>query len=104
MIAAATLVITFFSYRFLLQNDRAKSGNKLILGKPDPYIAYLGLLVFFAGICEGGMFDWSGIYLQGSRKSGNLYVGISHLYDLYGESQDLHRIGSSKKSEWPILL
>ncbi len=63
-VAAATLVITFFSYRFLLQNDRAKSGNKLILGKPDPYIAYLGLLVFFAGICEGGMFDWSGIYFK----------------------------------------
>ena len=64
MVAAATLVITLFSYRFLLQNDRAKSGNKLILGKPDPYIAYLGLLVFFAGICEGGMFDWSGIYFK----------------------------------------
>ena len=64
MVAVATLVITFFSYRFLLQNDRAKSGNKLILGKPDPYIAYLGLLVFFAGICEGGMFDWSGIYFK----------------------------------------
>ena len=64
MVAVATLVTTFFSYRFLLQNDRAKSGNKLILGKPDPYIAYLGLLVFFAGICEGGMFDWSGIYFK----------------------------------------
>ena len=31
MVAVATLVITFFSYRFLLQNDRAKFGNKLIL-------------------------------------------------------------------------
>ncbi|HET6541618.1 MAG TPA: MFS transporter, partial [Chryseolinea sp.] len=37
MVGMATLVITFFSYRFLLQNDRAKSGNKLILGRPDPY-------------------------------------------------------------------
>ena len=64
MITATTLVITLFSYRFLLRNDRAKSGNKLILGRPDPYIAYLGLLVFFAGICEGGMFDWSGIYFK----------------------------------------
>jgi MFS family permease len=64
MVAAVTLVITLFSYRFLLQKDRARSGNKLILGKPDPYIAYLGLLVFFAGICEGGMFDWSGIYFK----------------------------------------
>ena len=64
IVAVLTLVITSFSYRFLLRNDRAKSGNKLILGKPDPYIAYLGLLVFFAGLCEGGMFDWSGIYFK----------------------------------------
>lgn len=64
VVACLTLLITFISYRFLLRNDRATSGNKLIFGKPDPYIAYLGLLVFFAGICEGGMFDWSGIYFK----------------------------------------
>ena len=64
LISAMTAIITFFSYRYLLRNDRATSGNKLILGKPDPYIAYLGLLVFFSGICEGGMFDWSGIYFK----------------------------------------
>jgi len=64
MVAVTTLVLTFSSYRFLLRNDRSKSGNKLILGKPDPYIAYLGMLVFFAGLCEGGMFDWSGIYFK----------------------------------------
>src|SRR5690606_25385570 len=30
----------------------------------DPYIFYLGLIVFLCAICEGGMFDWSGIYFQ----------------------------------------
>ena len=63
-VSLLTLLITFFSYKYLLRNDRSKSGNKLILGKPDPYIVYLGLLVFFAGLCEGGMFDWSGIYFK----------------------------------------
>lgn len=64
IVSSLTLLITFFSYRYLLRNDRSTSGNKLILGKPDPYIVYLGLLVFFAGLCEGGMFDWSGIYFK----------------------------------------
>jgi MFS family permease len=64
MVSAAIIGATFVSYRFLLRNDRSESGNKLALGKPDPYIIYLGLLVFFAAICEGGMFDWSGIYFQ----------------------------------------
>ena len=63
-IALATFSITILSFRYLLTNDRAKKGNKLILGKPDPYILYLGLLVFFAAVCEGGMFDWSGIYFN----------------------------------------
>lgn len=64
MVSAAIILTTLFSYRFLLRNDRSTSGNKLVFGKPDPYILYLGLLVFFAAICEGGMFDWSGIYFQ----------------------------------------
>ncbi|MBG6233734.1 MFS family permease [Pedobacter sp. CAN_A7] len=64
VIALISLLITCYSYRFLLQDDRSTSGNKLVLSKPDPYILYLGLIVFFSAICEGGMFDWSGIYFQ----------------------------------------
>jgi MFS family permease len=63
-VAVASILINLYSYRFLLRNDRAASGNKLAFGKPDPYILNLGLLVFFAAVCEGGMFDWSGIYFQ----------------------------------------
>lgn len=63
-VSILTLVTTSLSYKYLLRNDRSTSGNKLIIGKPDPYIFYLGLLVFFAGLCEGGMFDWSGIYFK----------------------------------------
>ena len=64
IVAIITLLITCYSYRYLLKNDRAEKGNKIIVGKPDPYILYLGLVVFFSAICEGGMFDWSGIYFK----------------------------------------
>lgn len=63
-VAILMLIITCYSYRFLLQGDRSETGNKLILSKPDPYIFYLGIVVFLCAICEGGMFDWSGIYFQ----------------------------------------
>ncbi|MCC9137001.1 MFS transporter [Pontibacter silvestris] len=63
-VSGLTILIVLVSYRHLLRNDLSASGNKLVLGKPDPYILYLGLLVFFAAVCEGGMFDWSGIYFQ----------------------------------------
>lgn len=64
VIAGITILAALYSYRFLLKNDRATTGNKLTMSKPDPYIVYLGLLVFFAAICEGGMFDWSGVYFK----------------------------------------
>jgi MFS family permease len=64
IIAIISLLITCYSFQFLLKDDRSTSGNKLVLSKPDPYILYLGLIVFFSAICEGGMFDWSGIYFQ----------------------------------------
>jgi MFS family permease len=64
IISILTIVIALYSYRFLLQHDRSTTGNKLSMSKPDPYIVYLGLLVFFAAICEGGMFDWSGVYFK----------------------------------------
>jgi MFS family permease len=64
VVSILTMVTTISAQRFLLRNDRAVSGNKLKFGKPDPYIVYLGLIVFFAAICEGGMFDWGGVYFR----------------------------------------
>lgn len=63
-VAVVMLLVTIYSYQFLLKGDRSETGNKLVLSKPDPYIFYLGLVVFLCAICEGGMFDWSGIYFQ----------------------------------------
>lgn len=64
IIAIITLFVTLFTFRGLDGNDRATSGNRIAFAKPDPYIVYLGILVFLAAVCEGGMFDWSGIYFR----------------------------------------
>jgi MFS family permease len=64
IIACAALLCAFIAHKHLIRNDRAPAGNKLQLGKPDLYIVYLGLMVFLAAVCEGGMFDWSGIYFK----------------------------------------
>ncbi|HET7179519.1 MAG TPA: MFS transporter [Chryseosolibacter sp.] len=64
IVGVITFLTTLYGKQFLLRKDRAATGNRLALGKPDPYIVYLGLIVFFAAICEGGMFDWSGVYFK----------------------------------------
>ncbi len=63
-ISGITLLLVILSYPYLLRNDRTASGNTLILGKPDRYILLLGMIVFLSAICEGGMFDWSGVYFR----------------------------------------
>jgi len=64
IIAGMTALITVGLSNFLLKGDRAEKGNKIIIGKPDPFVSLLGVIVFFSAVCEGGMFDWSGIYFK----------------------------------------
>jgi fucose permease len=64
IIAVLTILGSLVAYKYLLRNDKSQTGNKLIFGKPDTFILYLGLLIFFASICEGGMYDWSGVYFK----------------------------------------
>ena len=52
IVAATALLITCYAFGFLLANDRAASGNKIIIGKPDPYILCLGIVAFLSAICE----------------------------------------------------
>ncbi len=64
LVAILTFISSILAYWFLIKKDRATTGNKLIMGKPDKFILYLGVLVFFAAVCEGGMYDWSGVYFK----------------------------------------
>ncbi len=63
-IAVFALIFLILFYPSLLKKDKAESGNKLMFGKPDPQILALGIIILFAAICEGGMFDWSGVYFK----------------------------------------
>lgn len=64
VVAVSIVVISLLVFPYILTNDKSDFGNKLIFGKPDPFVFYLGMLVFLAAICEGGMFDWSGVYFK----------------------------------------
>lgn len=64
IVAIIAIIITLMASRYLIVGDKSPSGNKLNLTKPDKQILLLGILVLFAAICEGGMFDWSGVYFK----------------------------------------
>ncbi len=101
IVAALTLVAGIFSYNYLLKKDRVTQGNKLNFGKPDKFIVYLGFLVFFAAICEGGMFDWSGVFFREVVKeevftTGYLIFMIFMALSRFFSDKIIDRIGMEK--------
>ncbi|MFY0652234.1 MAG: MFS transporter [Cyclobacteriaceae bacterium] len=55
------IVVTF---NFLPTGDKATAGSRIRFGKPDKSLVLLGMIIMCASFCEGGMFDWSGIYFK----------------------------------------
>lgn len=72
VINGITLVLTFFFVKSTLprdaKNDQAKP--KLFV-KPDKAILILGVLAFSCMICEGTMFDWTGVYFDNVVNTSN---------------------------------
>ena len=64
MIMLFGLLIIIGMFPFLIKNDKAKTSNPFKFQKPSKYISLLGFIVFFAAVCEGGMYDWNGVYLK----------------------------------------
>jgi MFS family permease len=61
-----TMVLLITARRTVLPRDtHQKQDEKTpLFVKPDRYIIKLGLIAFASMICEGTMFDWSGVYFQ----------------------------------------
>jgi MFS family permease len=57
----AMLILIIFS-RKLIRQDSNRHEKQPIFVRPDKSLLHFGLIAFFSMICEGAMFDWSGIY------------------------------------------
>ena len=57
----AALILIIFSGK-LIRKDNNQNEKQPLFAKPDKSILNFGLIAFCSMICEGAMFDWSGIY------------------------------------------
>jgi predicted MFS family arabinose efflux permease len=77
-IAFTAVIVLSFSGRYLLNDETGTNvGNKL-LAIPDKSLLFLGLITFSGMICEGAMFDWSGIYFQKVVQPSKEWVGAGY--------------------------
>lgn len=56
------------------ENENSKSGFKL----PERKLFYLGLITFCSMICEGTMFDWSGVYFNKVVQAKPELIGVGY--------------------------
>lgn len=64
LITALAVIIVAIGARALIDADPNSQGNQPIFVRPDRSLISLGVIAFCSMICEGAMFDWSGVYFQ----------------------------------------
>jgi predicted MFS family arabinose efflux permease len=64
-VAAITILITLLQYQHTVRTPKPSSDSqKSIFVMPDKALLSLGLIAFCCMVCEGTMFDWSGVYFK----------------------------------------
>ena len=63
LIATVSLIVNMIVQRFALAKDGGYP-DQPVFAKPDTRLLKLGLIAFSCMVCEGTMFDWSGVYFQ----------------------------------------
>jgi len=63
-VALTGWVFLFFSRKYLLPGETSSQPVSKMWNKPSPLLLQFGLVALSNMICEGMMFDWSGVYFQ----------------------------------------
>jgi len=78
IITALSLLIVLIASRFILPKDPPRTESQPIFAVPDRSLLNLGIIAFCCMICEGAMFDWSGIYFQKVVKAEKGYFAAGY--------------------------
>ncbi len=79
LIVLSIALTTFVaSFRFLVLNDVKSAENAPLFALPSKSLLTLGLIAFCSMLCEGAMFDWSGIYFKKVVMAKQALVGAGY--------------------------
>ncbi|RPE09585.1 MFS transporter [Chitinophaga lutea] len=61
-VGLAALLIVLAAFRFTMRQERRYNNQQPVFVKPDKFLIRLGVIAFCCMICEGTMYEWSGVY------------------------------------------
>jgi MFS family permease len=78
LITIIAVSILLLSNRNLLREDTKPEANQPIFARPDKSLINLGVIAFCSMICEGAMFDWSGVYFKKVVVADEAWLGAGY--------------------------
>lgn len=78
LVTGAILAGVAAAFQYLLPNEEKGPGKQPLFVKPDSALLRLGIIAFCCMICEGAMFDWSGIYFQRVVEADRDWIGAGY--------------------------
>lgn len=63
-ISVIGVALAFIIYPFTLKKEVKTGAKNKLFTKPDAYLLIIGFIAFGSMVCEGTMFDWSGVYFM----------------------------------------
>lgn len=78
LIAAIALTSFLLCSSYLLKETLKKQDRRPFFTKPDKAFWGLGIIAFCSMICQGAMFDWSGVYFKKVVMAKPAFIGIGY--------------------------
>lgn len=78
LIAGIALFSFILCSPYLLRETLKKQENRPFFTKPDRAFWGLGIIAFCSMICQGAMFDWSGVYFKKVVVAEQAFIGIGY--------------------------
>jgi hypothetical protein len=66
------------TFHYLLPSEEQRSDKVRLFPKLNKTLFILGVITFCCMICEGAMFDWSGIYFQKVVRAEGGWIGAGY--------------------------
>src|SRR3546814_2423943 len=78
-IMAVCWLIVAIGFRYAVREDAGQHERRPVFVLPDKSIIYLGIIAFCSMICEGTMFDWSGVYFKKIVLAEKALIGAGYM-------------------------
>jgi MFS family permease len=78
IVASVALISFFICIPYLLTEELKPQARRPLFTKPDKAFWGLGLIAFCSMICQGAMFDWSGVYFKKVVTNRPEFIGVGY--------------------------